>query len=35
VFSFYGSVILSGADGTDAHFYQEKQIRNAVARVLE
>jgi predicted RNA binding protein YcfA (HicA-like mRNA interferase family) len=27
---FAGSVILSGRDGDDAHYYQEKQIRNAV-----
>jgi predicted RNA binding protein YcfA (HicA-like mRNA interferase family) len=25
-----GSVILSGADGDDAHHYQEKQVRNAI-----
>jgi predicted RNA binding protein YcfA (HicA-like mRNA interferase family) len=25
-----GSVILSGADGNDAHHYQEKQVRNAI-----
>jgi predicted RNA binding protein YcfA (HicA-like mRNA interferase family) len=25
-----GAVILSGADGDDAHYYQEKQVRNAV-----
>ena len=27
---FPGSVILSGADGDDAHHYQEKQVRNAI-----
>lgn len=27
---FTGSVILSGADGTDAQHYQEKQVRNAI-----
>ncbi len=27
---FLGSVILSGADGDDAHHYQEKQVRNAI-----
>ena len=27
---FRGAVILSGSDGDDAHFYQEKQVRNAV-----
>ena len=25
-----GSVVLSGADGDDAHHYQEKQVRNAI-----
>ena len=27
---FPGSVVLSGADGDDAHHYQEKQVRNAI-----
>ena len=30
---FSGSVILSGKDGDDAHFYQEKQVRNALREV--
>jgi predicted RNA binding protein YcfA (HicA-like mRNA interferase family) len=27
---FAGSVILSGKDGDDARYYQEKQVRNAI-----
>jgi predicted RNA binding protein YcfA (HicA-like mRNA interferase family) len=27
---FPGSVVLSGADGDDAHHYQERQVRNAI-----
>ena len=27
---FSGTVILRGADGSDAHHYQEKQVRNAI-----
>lgn len=30
-----GTVVLSGAGGSDAHFYQEKQVRNAVTQVLQ
>jgi hypothetical protein len=26
----FGSVVLSGGDGDDAHHYQEKQVRNAI-----
>ncbi|MSU59643.1 MAG: type II toxin-antitoxin system HicA family toxin [Pedosphaera sp.] len=32
---FPGSVILSGKDGDDAQFYQEKQVRNAVREVTK
>ena len=32
---FAGAVILSGRDGDDAHFYQEKQIRNAIREVTK
>ena len=30
-----GSVILSGAEGDDAHHYQEKQVRNAIREVAK
>ena len=32
---FAGGVILSGADGDDAHYYQEKQVRNATREVTK
>ena len=32
---YAGAVILSGADGDDAHYYQEKQIRNATREVTK
>ena len=30
---FPGAVILSGGDRDDAHYYQEKQVRNALREV--
>ena len=32
---YAGAVILSGADGDDAHYYQEKQVRNATREVTK
>jgi predicted RNA binding protein YcfA (HicA-like mRNA interferase family) len=32
---FAGAVILSGKEGDDAHYYQEKQVRNAVREVSQ
>ena len=30
---FPGFVLLSGQDGSDAHRYQEKHVRNAIRRI--
>lgn len=30
---FPGFVLLSGQEGSDAHHYQEKQVRNAIRRI--
>ena len=30
-----GAVILSGRDGDDARYYQEKQVRNAIREVTK
>jgi len=32
---FAGTVILSGNDGDDAHYYQEKQVRNAIRKATQ
>ena len=32
---FQGAVILSGKAGTDAHHYQEKQVRHAIREVTQ
>jgi predicted RNA binding protein YcfA (HicA-like mRNA interferase family) len=32
---FSGAVILSGGDGDDAHYYQEKQVRNAIRQATK